>query len=670
MKDIRLTSLPISLLRVVSCATTLALFTTAMPQATFAREGECGDGVRDVNPGPGSLKTIRPFEPTGLSDYVQSRESAIVLGKALFWDMQVGSDGIQSCGSCHFRAGADPRTKGQAAPGGANNTRTVVDLGGNNSQLTQDMFPLHKLADHTNRNSAVIRDSDDVVSSQGVQSFDYKSTTAGAQQDVGTLKTDTVFNVAGINVRRIPNRNTPTVINAAFNRRVFWDGRADHIFNGVNPFGVRDPNASVLKATNRDVIEPVKIRINNAALASQAVGPPTNDVEMSFINRPFRDVGRRLLAATPLVKQEVAEDDSVLGVVSNSKWSNGKNGLLGKYLNYVQVAFKKEWWDSSKIVVVGPNNAVSFKAAVNGPLAANEYTMAEYNFSLFFGLAIQLYEMTLISDDAPIDRFFDGNTRAISDKAKRGMATFQANSCAGCHSGAEFTNSSNRILNGANGEPAEIIERMHTGNCQIGLYDQSFYNIGVRPWYEDLGIGNKDPFGNPLSIAVALTTPPGQIPSQELLTIAYPNIVEGGPQIGERTIARGAFKVPSLRNIELTAPYFHNGGQATLKQAVQFYNRGGDFRDLNIDMVDFEIGKLGLTDEQIDEVVEFLKTLTDERVRTAAAPFDHPELLVPNGADGDSHSVRVDTDGAAKDNMLTIPATGRKGGSVLKGFLE
>ena len=158
---------------------------------------------------------------------------------------------------------------------------------------------------------------------------------------------------------------------------------------------------------------------------------------------------------------------------------------------------------------------------------------------------------------------------------------------------------------------------MHTGNCQIGLYDQSFYNIGVRPWYEDLGIGNKDPFGNPLSIAVALTTPPSQIPSQELLSIAYPNIVEGGPQIGERTIARGAFKVPSLRNIELTAPYFHNGGQATLKQAVQFYNRGGDFRDLNIDMVDFEIGKLGLTDEQIDEVVEFLKTLTHERVRTA-----------------------------------------------------
>ena len=35
--------------------------------------------------------------------------------------------------------------------------------------------------------------------------------------------------------------------------------------------------------------------------------------------------------------------------------------------------------------------------------------MLEYNFALFFGLAVQLYEMTLISDDAPIDRFFEGD---------------------------------------------------------------------------------------------------------------------------------------------------------------------------------------------------------------------------------------------------------------------
>ena len=42
---------------------------------------------------------------------------ARALGKALFWDMQVGSDGVQACASCHFRAGADPRSKNQVSPG-------------------------------------------------------------------------------------------------------------------------------------------------------------------------------------------------------------------------------------------------------------------------------------------------------------------------------------------------------------------------------------------------------------------------------------------------------------------------------------------------------------------------------------------------------------------------
>ena len=42
---------------------------------------------------------------------------ARALGKALFWDMQVGSDGIQACASCHFRAGADPRSRNQLSPG-------------------------------------------------------------------------------------------------------------------------------------------------------------------------------------------------------------------------------------------------------------------------------------------------------------------------------------------------------------------------------------------------------------------------------------------------------------------------------------------------------------------------------------------------------------------------
>ena len=49
----------------------------------------------------------------------------------------------------------------------------------------------------------------------------------------------------------------------------------------------------------------------------------------------------------------------------------------------------------------------------------------------------------------------------------------------------------------------------------------------------------------------------------------------------ERLAVMGAFKTPTLRNVALTPPYFHNGGQATLQQVMAFYNRGGDFNNIN-----------------------------------------------------------------------------------------
>jgi hypothetical protein len=51
--------------------------------------------------------------PSNENDYVVNRNEAIALGKSLFWDMQVGSDGVQSCGACHVHAGADNRVKNQ-----------------------------------------------------------------------------------------------------------------------------------------------------------------------------------------------------------------------------------------------------------------------------------------------------------------------------------------------------------------------------------------------------------------------------------------------------------------------------------------------------------------------------------------------------------------------------
>jgi hypothetical protein len=136
------------------------------------------------------------------------------------------------------------------------------------------------------------------------------------------------------------------------------------------------------------------------------------------------------------------------------------------------------------------------------------------------------------------------------------------------------------------------------------------------------------------------------------------------------------FKAPQLRNVALTAPYFHNGGQLTLEQVVEFYNRGGDFNSVaDLNVMDTDIGIIGLTLQEKQDLVDFLRTgLTDPRTAAQSAPFDHPELTTANGETvaGNGYPVRKDPrhPGQAIDNYLHIPATGTKGGKPLPTFLE
>ena len=65
----------------------------------------------------GSLKRVAVPVPDGLADFVANKDAVIALGKSLFWDQQVGGDGIQACASCHFQAGADVRNTNQLNPG-------------------------------------------------------------------------------------------------------------------------------------------------------------------------------------------------------------------------------------------------------------------------------------------------------------------------------------------------------------------------------------------------------------------------------------------------------------------------------------------------------------------------------------------------------------------------
>ena len=71
--------------------------------------------------------------------------------------------------------------------------------------------------------------------------------------------------------------------------------------------------------------------------------------------------------------------------------------------------------------------------------------------------------------------------------------------------------------------------------------------------------------------------------------------------------SKGKFKTPSLRNIELTAPYMHNGSMSSLEEVVSFYNSGGGTRETK----DSRIKPLNLSKEEEAQLVSFLKTLTD-----------------------------------------------------------
>lgn len=223
--------------------------------------------------------------------------------------------------------------------------------------------------------------------------------------------------------------------------------------------------------------------------------------------------------------------------------------------------------------------------------------------------------------------------------------------CSNCHEQNEFTDASVRRIAAAANGPV----RNRDGN----VIDKGFNNIGLRPTDNDLGVGAEDVFG-PLSF------------TRRLFPDAPPATFDGAA-VTKGFGVHGAFKVPSLRNVALTAPYFHNGDALTLRQVVELYSRGGNVAPIfAMDGTLIEpLGLPTLTSDEIDAIVAFLQTLTDERVLYQRAPFDHPQIFVPNGHPGDSNStVDADGNGLADDVMIEIPAVGAAGGDPLPGFLE
>lgn len=744
-----------------------------------------------------SLKTVGVPSPANLKDFVANRGMLIKLGKALFWDQQVGSDG-QACGSCHFHAGADNRSLHQLNPGFRNETpgadpnafRDPTFLGPNltsfgpNYQLKPDDFPLHKLVNVNDRDSSVLSDTNDVVSSQGVFNAAFNAigafNPATVSRDGGTTNftgPGAVFRIGEKLVRNVEPRNTPTNINAVLNDRNFWDSRARNEFNGVNPIGALDRTALVVQVDASGTPSLVQVRIANSSAASQADGPPLSDLEMSFAGRRFPELGRKMLNPdlVALGSQLVERGDSILGADSNQKTIPGSRGIKPRYAALIQRAFAPQWWNAPGwFVDLTGGTPVLRRGRPSGP---NQFSVMEYNFSLFFGMAVNDYERLLISDGSPFDRFMEGvgtstsDPLPLSDAQLRGLQTFLTKGgCINCHGGPELTNASL-----TNVRKFEILERMIMGNGGIAVYDNGHYNIGVRPSLEDVGIGATiGPDNLPLSNTVffqncvrkTMADSPGisvaeanlqcGVPqilarpeeaavlltravqftddaairadaeariarANTLLTQATPDLVGASCNLArnpilcpagvpgaadllasvafppteltellgaaasvlpdraspgtaarllappldpeERVAVMGAHKVPSLRNVELTAPYFHNGGQATLHQVVEFYNRGGDFAAANQDDLDPNIHPLGLTDEEKDDLVAFMTSLTDDRVRHERAPFDRPSLSVPNGAPANmATAICLFTQAVcAVEDRVEIPAVGAAG---------
>ena len=311
--------------------------------------------------------------------------------------------------------------------------------------MTQDSFPFFAPVDPDTDAPLARPFNHDVTSSQGVRLSQFVDIKLGSAVDVTSPLLDPIWNLNlrghRVNVRRVEPRNTPTVINAAFNFANFWDGRANNIFNGVSPFGPADTNARVFANNGAaTVLRAAIVRLENSALASQAVGPPGSDFEMSARGRTFPKIGKKMLSLPPLAKQAVHPQDSVLGALAksrNRRLVTPNKGLNTTYSAMIQAAFQPQYWSNTNqhLEFVNPADPSLGLQIVAGPATpgnTNQFTQMEANFSLFFGLAVQLYEETLVSGETPFDAFLE-NAGNLTTQQANGQALFQAVGCAGCH---------------------------------------------------------------------------------------------------------------------------------------------------------------------------------------------------------------------------------------------
>jgi cytochrome c peroxidase len=286
--------------------------------------------------------------------------------------------------------------------------------------------------------------------------------------------------------------------------------------------------------------------------------------------------------------------DTSRGFTDRRSTSEGIRDQVGKRnapttLN--AVFFSSQFWDGraasledqAKLPIVNPiemgqpdGNAAA--AAISGDAEYRKAFQSAYGRPVNYqdiGRAIASFERTLVFIDAPFDRFAGGDASAISDEARAGWALFNGKArCTACH--------------------------QLSASSPVGT-DGRFHNVGVSARHQD--------FEKLAKRAVEVLAKDSS--KEELDRLALETDVS---ELGRFVVTRnpsdiGAFKTSQVRNVGITAPYMHDGSMATLWDVVDHYNKGGEANPY----LDGGIEPLNLSESEVNELVAFLFTLTDDR---------------------------------------------------------
>jgi len=195
------------------------------------------------------------------------------------------------------------------------------------------------------------------------------------------------------------------------------------------------------------------------------------------------------------------------------------------------------------------------------------------------GMAIASYERILVSGNSPFDRWYYGKEKNnLSPGAIRGFKLFSGKAqCSNCH----------------------LID------SSVALFtDHKLHNTGI---------GYRNSMESVPQVRRVLVAPGTYV---DVDTAAIEDSSEPRPadlglyEITGKPDDRWKYKTPTLRNVELTAPYMHDGSLSSLEEVVRFYNRGG----VKNELLDPLIHPLDLSEQELHDLVEFLRGLTGDNI--------------------------------------------------------